>query len=161
MGASLLKPDVPQRSTTVILGEAPAARPAGNLVLATLGGLVAAVMGALLWATLVSVSHFKIGYAAISIGFLVGWTMRALGKGHTPVYGCIGAVLALLGCVGGDVLTDCIILAQQYSKSTMDVVSHLTPALVSELLQSSFKALDALFYVLAMMAGYRHAFFRH
>ena len=79
----------------------------GNLVLAGVAGLAAALVGAVLWALLASATHVKIGYAAIGVGYLVGFAMRAAGKGHSPVYGYVGAVLALLGCVVGDLLSDC------------------------------------------------------
>ena len=133
---------------------------AARLPVAALAGVVAALLGALLWAALVGATHFKIGYAAIGIGFLVGWTMRAVGKGHNPVYGYVGAVLALLGCVVGDVLSDCVAVATQVGRPTMDIVSHLNPAMAVELLKAGFQPLDALFYVLAAMAGYRNAFFK-
>ena len=129
----------------------------GNLALAAVAGLVAAVVGAVLWAFLASATHFKIGYAAVGIGFLVGLAMRAAGKGHTPVFGYVGAVLALLGCVAGDVLSDCSMVATHYNKPLTDVLAVLTPSVAFTLLQEGFQPLDALFYVLAAMAGYRNA----
>ncbi len=138
----------------------PTETPRGNLVLATLGGLVAALVGAVLWAALVGATHLKIGYAAVGVGFLVGWTMRAVGKGHSPTYGYVGAVLALLGCVVGDVLSDCVAVAEHVGRPTLDIVSHLTPALAANLLQAGFRPLDALFYIFAAMAGYRNAFYK-
>ena len=131
-----------------------------RLPVAALAGVVAALLGALLWAALVGATHFKIGYAAIGIGFLVGWTMRAVGKGHNPVYGYVGAALALLGCVVGDVLSDCVAVGSQVGQPTLEIASHLTPALAVDLLKAGFQPLDALFYVLAAMAGYRNAFFK-
>ncbi len=138
----------------------PTQAPSGNLVLATVAGLVAALVGAVLWAALVGATHIKIGYAAVGVGFLVGWTMRAVGKGNRPIYGYVGAVLALLGCVVGDVLTDCVAVATQSGRPTLDIVSHLTPSLAVDLLQAGFRPLDALFYVFAAMAGYRNAFYK-
>ena len=129
-----------------------------RLPLAAGAGLVAALIGAVLWAVLVAVTNFKIGYAAIGIGFLVGWTMRTVARGHNPTYGYVGAILALLGCVVGDVLSDCVRLAAQVGRPTLDIVSHLTPSLAVELLKAGFQPLDALFYVFAAMAGYRNAF---
>ncbi len=142
------------------LAASPIPAPGGNLVLATIAGVVAALVGALLWAVLVGATHIKIGYAAVGVGFLVGWTMRAVGKGRSPVYGYVGAVLALLGCVVGDVLTDCIAVAEQVGKPTLELVSRLTPSLAVELLKAGFQTYDALFYIFAAMAGYRNAFFK-
>ena len=133
----------------------------GNLALAVVAGLVAALVGAVLWALLVSATHYKIGYAAVGVGYLVGLAMRVAGKGHTPVFGYIGAGLALLGCVVGDILTDCAIAAEQSHTSVFSVLGILTPSLAIESLKEGFGPLDILFYVLAAMAGYRNAFIKN
>ena len=132
----------------------------GNLGLAIVAGLVAALVGAALWAALVAAIHVKIGFAAIGIGLLVGWAIRNAGQGHSPMYGYTGAVLALLGCVLGDVLTDCVFVAQQVSQPVLAVLAQLTPDKAWMLLQAGFQPLDALFYLIALRAGYRYAFRR-
>ena len=132
----------------------------GNLVLASLAGLVAALVGAVLWAALAATTHFKIGFAAVGIGFLVGWTMRAVGRGHSEVYGYVGAVLSLLGCVVGDVLSDCAFASAQFGQPLFDLVTRLTPALAVDLFKAGFQPLDALFYFIALSAGYRNAFIK-
>ena len=133
----------------------------GNLGLAVAAGLVAALVGAVLWAMLVGATHLKIGYAAVGVGFLVGWAMRSAGKGHLPVFGYIGAVLALLGCVLGDLLTDCDLAASQMGVPVYEVIKHLTPSVAFAALQEGFGVLDVLFYVLAAMAAYRNAFIKN
>ncbi len=132
----------------------------GNLALAVVAGLVAAVVGAVLWALLASATHLKIGYAAIGVGYLVGLAMRSAGKGHSPVFGYVGAVLALLGCVAGDILSDCSILATQAHKPLTDVLAMMSPSFAFALLQAGFQPLDALFYIIAAMAGYHNAFIK-
>lgn len=131
-----------------------------RLPVAAAAGLAAALIGALLWAALVGATKFKIGYAAIGIGYLVGITMRGVAKGHNPVYGYIGALLALLGCVVGDVLSDCVFVAEQAGRPMLEVLGHLTPAAAADLLKLGFKPLDALFYFIAASAGYRNAFLK-
>ena len=131
-----------------------------RLPLAAAAGLVTALVGAGLWAALVAATHVKIGYAAIGVGFLVGWTVRNVGQGHNPAYGYVGAVLALLGCVTGDVLSDCVSAANQSGQPLTTILSHLTPNLVVELLKAGFSPLDALFYFIALRAGYRYSFIK-
>ena len=132
----------------------------GNLPLAAVAGLAAAIAGAILWALLVSATNIKIGFAAVGVGFLVGWTMRKAGRGHSPVYGYTAAVLALIGCVIGDVLTDCVGRAEFLGRPSLEVISQLTPAIALDMLQKNFQPLDALFYFLAVSAAYRNAFYR-
>ena len=40
----------------------------------------------------------------------------------------------------------------------LDTITHLTPTLAVELLKDGFQPLDALFYFIALRAGYRYAF---
>ena len=145
---------------TPLLTASPVSVREGNLPLAVGFGVLAALVGAVLWAMLVSITNLKIGFAAVGIGFLVGWAVRQAGHGHTPVYGYIAACLSLLGCVAGDLLTDCVVAAQHLDRSTLDVLSHLTPSSAANLLQLGFGPLDVLFYFLAVSAGYRNAFSR-
>ena len=128
-----------------------------RLPLAAVAGLIAALVGAVLWAVLVATTHYKIGYAAVGVGYLVGLTIRGVGKGRNPAFGYVGAVLALLGCVVGDVLSDCAAIAEQAGQPVLTVLGHLTPTLAVELLKGGFSPLDALFYFIALMAGYRNA----
>lgn len=63
-----------------------------NLPLAIFGGFVASLVAAVLWGTLTYATHYKIGYAAIGVGFLVGYAVKFLGKGITPVFGIVSTL---------------------------------------------------------------------
>ena len=142
-------------------GAAPDGYDSGNFAVAFLAGLVAALLGAVLWAAFVGATHIRLGIAAIGIGFLVGWAMRQAGKGHSPVYGYAAIVLALFGCVAGDLLRDCVLLAEHYSRPLEAIIMELTPPRAVALLQAGFQPLNVLFYLIAARAGYRYAFSKH
>lgn len=77
---------------TTPLGEGP-----GSLVPAIVAGSVAAVIGGLLWAAIVWVTGYEIGYAAVGLGALVGFAMsRSSGRRDTTV-AALAAVLAFVG----------------------------------------------------------------
>ena len=139
------RPDEPRRSLA-------------RLPLAIGAGLVAALIGGGLWAALVAATGIKLGYAAIGVGFLVGLAIRGFAHGHDPAYGYVGAILALLGCVVGDVLSDSVYLAKAMHEPALNVITHLTPKLAAELLKTGFQPMDALFYAIAAFAGYRNSF---
>ena len=84
----------------------------GTLEVAALAGLAAALLGAVLWAALARDDEFQYRLAAVGVGFQVGGIMRYVGHGNTPAYGYVGAGLALLGCVVGDLRSDCDFDAQ-------------------------------------------------
>lgn len=84
-----------------------------NLPKGVLYASVACILGAVAW-SLISVSTgLQMGYMAIGVGFLVGFAMRQ-GKGIRPVFGILGAVLALISCVLGDFLSIIGFAAKDY-----------------------------------------------
>ena len=87
--------------------------PESNLTLAILGGVVAALIGAAIWAVITVKTGYQVGFMAIGVGLLVGFTVRHLGKGATPAFGAVGALLSLAGCVAGNVLAIAGFIAQE------------------------------------------------
>ena len=90
-----------------------AAPAASNLPLGALAGLGAAIAGAAIWAAITAATEYQIGWMAIGVGFLVGFAVRVVGKGSEASFGVVGAVLALLGCLLGNLLTLAWFAAQQ------------------------------------------------
>ncbi|UCD53076.1 MAG: hypothetical protein JSW27_10625 [Phycisphaerales bacterium] len=124
------------------------------------GGAIAAAVGAILWATVTIATGYQIGYMAVGIGALVGGAVRVLGKGITKPFGYVGAALSFVGCLAGNLLSVCAIIAQQEELAFSYVLTHLNPAAIPELMVAAFHPMDLLFYGLALYAGYRFAFRR-
>jgi hypothetical protein len=129
-----------------------------NLLMGTLSGLLAALLGAGIWAAVTVTTEYQIGWMAVGIGFLVGFTMRYAGKGITPVFGTVSAVLSLVGCLVGNVVTYTWFIADMEGMTFMEVASQLNLAVVIGLLTSTFAVMDILFYGLAAYFGYKYAF---
>ena len=128
-----------------------------SLIGGVLAGLGAAIVGAVLWAVITVIMKAQIGFMAIGVGLLVGFAVRAIGKGSSATYGVIGAVLALFGCVLGNLLTGCALLAHeqnaQLSSVTFSVLS--SPSASFALLQAMFDGMDLLFYAIAAYEGFK------
>src|SRR3954452_16352798 len=77
--------------------------PAGGFGSGLGAAVGAAVVGAIAWAVITTVTNYRIGFAAVAIGFLVGLAIERFGGGD-PRLPVIGAVVALIGCVAGDML---------------------------------------------------------
>jgi hypothetical protein len=131
-----------------------------SLTIGILGGLLAAVVGAILWATVTVATGFQIGWMAVGVGFMVGRTVGVLGRGVTKRFGYIGAALSLIGCLIGNLLSVCVIVAQQQELALSFVLTHLNPAAIPELMAVTFHPMDLLFYGLAVYQGYRFSFRR-
>lgn len=129
-----------------------------NLSLGLFAGLIAAALGALMWALVTDLTHYQIGWMAVGVGFLVGYFVRRFGQGIDPVFGVMGAVLALAGCMVGNVLSACMLLAHQESLGVLDVLVNLNFTACIELVRVTFHPLDLLFYGIAVYEGYKFSF---
>jgi hypothetical protein len=67
-----------------------------NLPLGILGAFGAAVIGAVLWATITVATEYQIGYMAIAVGFIVGFANRMLGKGVDQIFGISWCSLSIV-----------------------------------------------------------------
>lgn len=133
-----------------------------NLPLGILGGIVAMIVCAILWALITVATNHQIGFMAIGVGFAVGYAVRVMGKGIDKIFGYTGAVLSLGGCILGNVLTIAIVLARQEDAPLARMIAGLilSPGATLELLKATFQPLDILFYFLAVYEGYKFAFRR-
>lgn len=129
-----------------------------NLGLGIAGGAAAAAIGAGAWAMVTVFTHYQIGWMAVGVGFLVGVAVRTLGKGVDRVFGVVGSVLALLGCLAGNLLAACGMVAQQESLSFLDILSQLNTQIIQDLMVATFTPMDLLFYGIAVYEGYKLSF---
>lgn len=131
-----------------------------NLLLGIASGLMAAFAGAILWAVVTVATGFQIGWMAVGIGFLVGLTVRFFGKGLTKSFGIAGGVLALFGCLLGNILAVCGLLAKSEGEpivsTTLSILSN--PLVAIELMKVTFSPMDVLFYAIAVYEGYKFSF---
>jgi hypothetical protein len=129
-----------------------------NLPLGLVAGLVAALIGASIWALITVFTGYQIGFMAIGVGLLVGFFVRSAGKGIDSAFGMAGAGLALFGCLLGNLLAVCGLVAVQESLAFTEVLARLTPGIAMELMAVTFSPLDLLFYGLALYYGYKLSF---
>lgn len=129
-----------------------------NLLVGSLAGLVAAVVGAAVWAGVTVVTEYQIGWMAVGVGFLVGIAMRVTGKGIDQIFGVVGAAMSLVGCALGNLFTISYFMADSVGMAMMDILNQMTIADVFGLLKETFQVMDILFYGLALYFGYRYAF---
>ena len=130
-----------------------------NLFLGLAGGVVAMLVSAIVWGAVTYFTEYQIGWLAIGVGFLVGLAIRFFGKGKTPVFGISGAVLALIGCLLGNLFFYSGVIAREQGASILDVFFFflVTPAAVIEVFSIAFEFMDILFYALAAYAGFSTA----
>ena len=130
-----------------------------NLLMGLIGGAIAMLVGAVAWGAITYFTEYQIGWMSVGVGFLVGIAIRFFGKGKTTTFGISGAVLALIGCLLGNLIFYAGIIAREESASFLEVFLFLvlSPAAALEVFTLAFDFKDILFYGLAAYAGFSAA----
>ena len=131
-----------------------------NLPMGVLAGLVASVVGAILWAVITVVTEYQIGYMAIAVGFMVGYSIKIIGKGIDNIFGIIGATLALFGCLLGNFLSLVGFFANAEGLGYFETLSMIDYSVIPGVMMESFDIMDLLFYGFAIYEGYKFSFRR-
>ncbi|MCP4129662.1 MAG: hypothetical protein GY754_01480 [bacterium] len=126
-----------------------------NLFLGIIGGAIGALIGAGLWVAVTVGTNYQVGWMAVGVGFLTGYGVRFLGKGIDPVFGITGAVLSLVGCLAGAVLSPLAVEAFQGNHSLSALLNSLEPQMVVDILSQTVDIFDLAFYGFAAFEGYR------
>jgi hypothetical protein len=129
-----------------------------NLPLAFAGGSAAALVGGIIWALVTVTSGYQIGWMAVGVGFLVGYSIRFLGKGIDTVFGVIGAALALIGCLLGNFFSLVGFSSKQENLGVFDILTTIDYSIVPDVMIEAFSPMDLLFYGIAIYEGYRFSF---
>jgi len=66
----------------------------------------------------------------------------------------------LVGCVLGNVLSTCGFISIQESVGNWEVLGRLNPAMIVDLIVSTFDGMDLLFYGIAVYEGYKLSLYR-
>ncbi|HEV3270758.1 MAG TPA: hypothetical protein VGZ93_01115 [Candidatus Methylacidiphilales bacterium] len=125
-----------------------------NLLFGILAGAVAAILGAAIWMGITVVTGLHVGYVALGVGALVGMTVRYFGNGRGMIFGIVGAILTLLGCLGGEVLT----VVQLASTPQRDFFTTLTTSDLTQLLANIVDQMSPimyLIYAIGIFEGYK------
>ncbi|AOS43200.1 hypothetical protein Verru16b_00243 [Lacunisphaera limnophila] len=131
------------------------ALPAGNLPFGIAAGLVAALIGAGLWAAITVATEYQIGFMAVGVGFLVGFAVGHFGGGQATVYRVVGATLALLGCVLGNFFTLIGFASQQEQVGFFALLSQIDYTAIPGVMASTASPMDFLFYAIAVYEGFK------
>ncbi|MGV3757842.1 MAG: hypothetical protein ACO1QS_20870 [Verrucomicrobiota bacterium] len=131
----------------------------GKPVLGAVGGFVAAIIGAAIWATVTVLTEYQIGWMAVGVGILVGLAIRVMGRGNHIIYPMMGGVFALLGCVLGNLLSGIGFLAKELDMSYFAAMGEFDWSESFALLKAMSSVMDILFYAIAIYEGVKFSIF--
>ncbi|MCP4371667.1 MAG: hypothetical protein GY797_26650 [Deltaproteobacteria bacterium] len=124
--------------------------------LGCLGGVLAAGLGAGIWAIISVMTDYQIGWMAVGVGFLVGIMVQIFGRGDSPFFGFIGAPLSLVGCLLGNYLVVGVLASGELGVPTTELILEFE--LMVELMKEFFSPIDILFYLIAIYEGFRFSY---
>ncbi|MFT6053581.1 MAG: antitoxin component YwqK of YwqJK toxin-antitoxin module [Roseivirga sp.] len=125
---------------------------------AIIGGVLISILSAFIWAIVTVSTEYQIGYMAIGVGFLVGFSVRFFGAGVDQKFGIAGALLALFGCLLGNFLSQIGFVAEAEGLGYFQALQLFDWVYLPDVYIESFTIMDLLFYGFAIAAGYKFAF---
>ncbi|MES2920460.1 MAG: hypothetical protein V4819_02880 [Verrucomicrobiota bacterium] len=128
-----------------------------SMIIGGVAGLITTLVSAVIWTLITIGTHFQIGYMAIAVGFAVGIVMKKAGRGYSTAFGVLAAVLALFGCVLGNLFSLCAMVGKEHQMGIFNILEITPPSMILELMVENFSGLDVLFYFLAVSAAYRNS----
>lgn len=121
-------------------------------------GILAGIGGAIVWGVLTVATGYQIGFMAVGIGALVGIAIRNFGKGLEPKFGIAGGAISLFSVLLGNFFSVIGFIAPEVGLSYFEVILQLDYSYLPEIMMDSFSIIDILFYVLAVVEGYKFSF---
>jgi hypothetical protein len=84
-------------------------------------GLVAAIVGGVVWGLVVKYSDYEIGIVAWGIGLLVGLAVAAVSRSRGPVLQAVAVACALVGILLGKYLSYALVLQEEADAQGVDI----------------------------------------
>lgn len=125
-----------------------------NFPLGVIGGVIASIVCIFIWSLITVLTKYQITYMAIGVGFAVGFSIQKLGKGLTPIYGILGAILALLTCFVGNFISSVCLIADEFNYGYSEMFSSLDMDTSILIIKETFQVMDLVFYGIAIYTGY-------
>jgi hypothetical protein len=136
----------------------PVTEPSSSLLPAIAAGLVAAVAGGVVWALIVKISDYEVGFVAWGIGFIAGTAVVLATRGAKgPRLQVIAVVSALVGILLGKYLSFALIVQEDLESigESIGLTSGDMFTLFRENLDVVFSLFDLLWVGLAVFTAWR------
>lgn len=124
-----------------------------------IGGLIAAILGGVVWAAVAAMTEYEVGLIAILIGVLCGYAVVLFSnKQIATVHKIIAVVFSLIGILLGKYLTVVYFTAQLYTDmSMMNLVfnGEMISAFAETFTEYFSEPIDLLFVILAIVSAWQ------
>lgn len=118
-------------------------------------GMVAGILGAVLWALISVFIQLQFGFMAIGVGALTGFTIRYFGKGISINYSILGSLISLFGCLLGNFLMVVAFASREMDLSFFELFNHVPLRNIPQIMWSTAQPMDFVFYAITVYEGFR------
>ncbi|MEL5956555.1 hypothetical protein AADR41_17590 [Streptomyces sp. CLV115] len=126
-----------------------------NMGLGLAAGFVAAVVAAAVYGAIIGATKHEIGYAAVGVGFIVGFAAGKVG-GRNPVLPVVSAVLSLVAVYFGQLLGEAMIAAKELPVTVSELFfDHF--GLLNEAWKADSNFISYVFFAVAAVAAFSGA----
>jgi len=129
-----------------------------NLPMAIVAAAVTSLVGALIWMGITVATEMHIGFVALAVGAAVGYAVRYAGKGVTKLFGIIGAVFTLLGCLAGEIFATVQFAASTANLDFFTAMTRIDFAVLLQSLGENSSAITYFIYAIGVYEGYKFSF---
>jgi hypothetical protein len=136
----------------------PVTEPSRSLLPAIAAGLVAALVGGVVWGLIVKISDYEVGFVAWGIGFVAGTAVVLVSGGaKSPRLQAIAVVSALLGILLGKYLSYAFVVQEQLKAfdQSIGLVSRDMFSFFRQDLDVVFSLFDVLWVGFAVFTAWR------
>ncbi len=131
-----------------------------NIPMAVISGLFAALVCAIIWAGITVATGMQFGLTVLGVGLVVGYAVQYFGSGVDPIFGIIGGLMALLGCLLGNFFS-LVGFAADGATNYFQILSMLNFTDITSAMAETFSIMDLLFYGLAIAEGIKFGVLRY
>ena len=131
-----------------------------NMVMGIIGASFAGLIVLALWTVLVKFTGYKLGWMAIVHGIAIGYSVKFLGKGISPVFGILAGIATFIAWLAGNLLTACIMFSRMKNISFLGILSNMDISTSFYFLRAVLGPIDFLVGIAGIYAAYYVSFRR-
>lgn len=128
-----------------------------NFVNGVAAGIIAMLASAVAWGVITVLTGYNYSLVAIGVGLLVGFAIQLGGKGLSAKYSAVAALLAVLGCLGGNLMAGVIYEAQYAEAAVTDILFSLSFDDIVAFYSATLEFMDLIFWLVAVAASWQIA----
>lgn len=128
-----------------------------RIIPAIVAGAASAFIAAVMWAAIVSITGWQIGFFAIGVGLIVGVAVRRVGNGASMALGVIAAIFALVGTLLGDFFAVATVISKFRGVGILEMFTADELPFALNGFTRAFDVINFLFYGLAVYTAFNAA----